>query len=169
VPLLAVDPALTPINEPLMWHDYDANVIHNIRDAQPLNASKLHGTPVSGGVAVGSVRIIRRSQDVVAVRPGDIVVCVIPSPAIASVMGIAAGVIAESGSALSSAAIVAREHRLPAVFGVRSATTALHDGQLVTIDGHSGAVTPEPHLHQPRGYWREDAWRGASGQDGSTA
>ncbi len=42
---------------------------------------------------------------------------------------------------LSHAAIVARELRIPAVVGVPDATTRLHDGDTVTIDGAAGTVT----------------------------
>jgi pyruvate,water dikinase len=40
------------------------------------------------------------------------------------------------------AAVVARELGLPAVFGVRDATTRLHDGELVAVDADAGTVTP---------------------------
>ncbi|WP_454966289.1 PEP-utilizing enzyme [Arachnia propionica] len=41
---------------------------------------------------------------------------------------------------LSHAAIVAREYGIPAVLGVLEATTRLHDGQVVTVDGGTGRV-----------------------------
>jgi pyruvate, water dikinase len=38
------------------------------------------------------------------------------------------------------AAVVAREMGLPAVFGVREATTLLRDGEIVQVDGVAGRV-----------------------------
>ncbi len=53
------------------------------------------------------------------------------------------------------AAIVSRELGVPAVVGARDATTTLHDGQLVTVDGTTGVVVegavPDPADQRPRG------------------
>lgn len=48
--------------------------------------------------------------------------------------------VTDAGGALSHAAIVAREHNVPAVLGTVNATTVLRDGQVVTVDGTSGTV-----------------------------
>jgi pyruvate,water dikinase len=50
--------------------------------------------------------------------------------------------VTEGGGLLSHPAIVAREYRLPAVVGCEEATSRFHDGQLVTVDGTAGTVTP---------------------------
>jgi phosphohistidine swiveling domain-containing protein len=54
-----------------------------------------------------------------------------------------AAVVAETGGALSNAAIVAREIGVPAVFGVRCATSLIAAGAEVTVDGTSGSVCVE--------------------------
>jgi pyruvate,water dikinase len=41
---------------------------------------------------------------------------------------------------LSHAAIVAREHRIPAVLGVPHAMATIRDGQIVTVRGEEGTV-----------------------------
>jgi rifampicin phosphotransferase len=47
------------------------------------------------------------------------------------------------------AAPVAREYGIPAVVGTGDATTRLNPGQLVTVDGAAGTVTPhEPTANQ---------------------
>ncbi len=48
------------------------------------------------------------------------------------------------------AAIVARELRVPCVVGARDATTVLHDGQTVTVDGGRGTVTAGSSAPQVR-------------------
>ncbi len=50
----------------------------------------------------------------------------------------AAAVVADGGGVRSHAAIVAREHGIPAVIGAPGATAT--DGQLVTVDGTTGRV-----------------------------
>ena len=104
-------------------------------------ADTLAGTPGSHGTATGRARIVRGPGDFTRVQPGDILVCPYTDPAWTPLLRIAAGVVTETGGVLSHAAIVARERRIPAVLGVRSATARLHDGTTITIDGTTGTVT----------------------------
>jgi pyruvate, water dikinase len=105
-------------------------------------AAALTGTPGSRGTVTGTARIVRGPGDFARVRPGDILVCPFTDPAWTPLLRIAAGVITETGGVLSHAAIVAREHAIPAVLGIPNATGRLHDGTIVTIDGTTGTVTP---------------------------
>ncbi len=50
------------------------------------------------------------------------------------------GLVVEKGSMLSHSAIVAREMGIPAVVGVREATSRIRDGQRVRLDGAAGKV-----------------------------
>lgn len=100
----------------------------------------LTGTPASPGRATGPVRLIHGPADFARVQPGDILVCRTTDPAWTPLFGVAAAVITETGGLLSHAAIVAREHGLPAVLAVPGATTTLPDGALVAVDGSSGRV-----------------------------
>ena len=100
----------------------------------------LNGTPGSPGRAAGPVRIVNSPNDFARVRPGDILVCRTTDPAWTALFGVVAAVFTETGGLLSHAAIVAREHGLPAVLAVHGATTALPDGAVVTVDGSSGHI-----------------------------
>lgn len=107
----------------------------------------LTGTPGSRGAATGPARTVQGPQDFTRVRLGDILICPFTDPAWTPLLRIVAGVITETGGALSHAAIVAREHCIPAVLGVPGATAAIPDGSIVTIDGTAGTVvtpTDEP-------------------------
>ena len=100
----------------------------------------LHGTPGSRGTATGPARIVRGPADFVYVRPGDILVCPFTDPAWTPLLSIAAGVITEQGGVLSHAAIVAREHQIPAVLAVPDATRRIPDGARVTVNGTTGQI-----------------------------
>ncbi len=100
----------------------------------------LTGTPASPGRATGPVRLIHSPADFARVQPGDILVCRTTDPAWTPLFGVAAAVITETGGLLSHAAIVAREHGLPAVLAIPDATTTLPDGALVAVDGSSGRI-----------------------------
>ncbi|GAA3226842.1 PEP/pyruvate-binding domain-containing protein [Oerskovia jenensis] len=107
------------------------------------NGSLLRGAAGSSGVATGPARIVRGPADFSHVSPGDVLVCPFTDPAWTPLLRIAAGVVTETGGALSHAAIVARERRIPAVLGVTGATRLIAEGSLVTVDGEAGTVTVE--------------------------
>lgn len=102
----------------------------------------LQGTPGAHGVVTGGARIVRGPADFTAVQPGDIVICPYTDPAWTALFRIAAGVVTETGGALSHAAIVAREYGIPAVLGVPDALNLIENGSQVTLDGTAGTITP---------------------------
>lgn len=104
-------------------------------------AATLTGTPGSRGTVTGTARIVRGPGDFARVHPGDILVCPFTDPAWTPLLRIVAGVVTETGGVLSHAAIVAREHAIPAVLGIPNATSRLHDDTVITIDGTTGTVT----------------------------
>ncbi|MER7500802.1 PEP/pyruvate-binding domain-containing protein [Nonomuraea pusilla] len=109
--------------------------------AQDAQAATLTGTPGSHGTVTGTARIVRGPRDFARVRPGDVLVCPFTDPAWTPLLRIAGGVVTETGGVLSHAAIVAREHAIPAVLGIPNATGRLRDDTVVTVDGTAGTVT----------------------------
>jgi pyruvate,water dikinase len=73
---------------------------------------------------------------------GEILVCPYTNPSWTPLFGRAAAVVVDLGGVGSHAAIVAREYGIPAVMGTSNGTSILTDGQLVTVDGKLGRVTP---------------------------
>jgi phosphohistidine swiveling domain-containing protein len=106
----------------------------------PPDDAVAYGTPGSPGVAHGPVRLVHGPEEFGRVQPGDVVVAPFTNPAWTPLFARAAAVIVDAGSAMSHAAIVAREYGLPAVMGTRDALTRLQDGQQVTVDGTRGLV-----------------------------
>jgi phosphoenolpyruvate synthase/pyruvate phosphate dikinase len=78
----------------------------------------------------------------IAIEPGDILVCPYTDPAWTPLLGIAAGVVTETGGMLSHAAIVARERGIPAVLGIAGVMDRLSEGAVMTVDGTAGTVLP---------------------------
>jgi pyruvate,water dikinase len=111
--------------------------------AEPVPARRpeaLTGTPGSPGTATGPARVLRGPADFARVRPGDVIVCRSTDPAWTPLFAVAAAIVTETGGVLSHAAIVAREHRIPAVLGVAGAMSAIRDDQPVTVHGDHGDV-----------------------------
>jgi pyruvate,water dikinase len=77
-----------------------------------------------------------------SLQPGEVLVAPYTNPSWTPLFGRAAAVIVDAGSAMSHAAIVAREYGIPAVMGTGDALTRLQDGQLVRVDGTRGLVFP---------------------------
>lgn len=102
----------------------------------------LSGTAGAHGRRSGPARVLRSTAELSHLQHGDILVCRYTDPSWTPAFRIAAGIVTETGGVLSHAAIVAREHHIPAVIGVPDATTAIRDGQIITIDGTRGSVTP---------------------------
>ncbi|MBB1587517.1 MAG: hypothetical protein HG423_012215 [Propionibacterium sp.] len=105
--------------------------------------SGMTGVAASPGVISGPVRVISGPAEFARLRPGAVLVCQATDPAWTPLFASASAVVAETGGLLSHAAIVAREYGIPAVLGVLEATTRLHDGQGVTVDGGAGRVRIE--------------------------
>lgn len=101
----------------------------------------LAGVAASAGIVEGPVRLIRGHDDMHRLIDGDVLVCQVTSPAWA----LACAIVADGGGAFSHAAIAAREHGIPAVLGTGAATTTLHDGQRIRIDGTRGLVFSSSH------------------------
>jgi rifampicin phosphotransferase len=107
----------------------------------PRGDALVSGTPASGGLATGPVRVIRDTADFGRLRGGDVLVCPYTNPAWTPLFQRAAAVVVDTGGIGSHAAIVAREYGIPAVMGSATGTSVLTDGQVVTVDGDTGLVT----------------------------
>ncbi|HET7057304.1 MAG TPA: PEP/pyruvate-binding domain-containing protein [Nitrospiraceae bacterium] len=101
----------------------------------------LHGLSISSGIVSGPVRRIHSHEDFKHVQRGDIVVTAVLDPGMASLFGLAGGLIAEMGGILSHGAIIAREYGIPAVVNIGQINHLLQDGQYITLDANKGVVT----------------------------
>ncbi len=137
-------------------NDADREKITRRNDKHPLSqkvwdASKLlvfdsrgdtlKGISGSTGVAVGTVCVIHSPSEFHKMKRGDILVCELTDPEWTPLFSLAAGVVADTGSSLSHAAIVAREFGIPAVLGVGFATSRFKDGDMIRVDGNKGIVS----------------------------
>jgi rifampicin phosphotransferase len=101
-----------------------------------VRAVESSGIPVGGGRGRGVVR-----SDVADAGPGVVLVVPALDPRLAPVIPQLSGLVAETGSPLSHLAILAREYGVPTVVGKVGAVGAMHDGDVVEVDGSTGEVT----------------------------
>ncbi|NHN42412.1 phosphoenolpyruvate synthase [Halorubellus sp. JP-L1] len=98
------------------------------------------GLGSSPGIASGAARIVKKLDQLDKVEEGDIIVTEMTTPDMVPAMKRAAGIVTDEGGMTSHAAIVSRELGVPAVVGAGDGTTALADGQTITIDGDKGTI-----------------------------
>ncbi|MFZ5586342.1 MAG: PEP/pyruvate-binding domain-containing protein [Thermodesulfobacteriota bacterium] len=98
------------------------------------------GVTASPGVAVGRVVHVHGRADLAGVTEGCVLVAQSSLPEYALVLDKATGLVCEVGGPASHLASVARERRVPAVFGVPDARRALKQGELVTLDADRALV-----------------------------
>ena len=99
----------------------------------------LAGIGVSSGIVEGIVRVVD-DPAFAEVEPDEILVARLTDPSWSSIMFISAGLIVDTGGALSHAALVARELKIPCVVNTGNGTTTLHTGDRVRVDGDSGII-----------------------------
>ncbi|AXV40554.1 phosphoenolpyruvate synthase [Methanobacterium sp. BAmetb5] len=98
------------------------------------------GLGASPGMAAGSVKIIKTTDELDKVQEGDILVTVMTTPDMVPAMKRANGIITDEGGVTCHAAIVSRELGIPCVVGTGDATSILPENSQVTLDGNKGIV-----------------------------
>ncbi len=101
----------------------------------------IRGLSAAPGSASGPVRVLLRPEDGNRLADGEVLVAPMTNPDWLPTIRRAAALVTETGGMTCHAAIVARELGVPCVVGARNATTELHDGTIVTVDGAHGQVT----------------------------
>jgi phosphohistidine swiveling domain-containing protein len=101
---------------------------------------EVRGMGAVGGRYSGVACVIQREEDFDRLRPGDVLVCTMTSPAWAPVLPLAGALVTDHGGMLSHPAVIAREFGIPAVVATRHGTAVIPDGAFVEVDGHEGVV-----------------------------
>ena len=113
----------------------------NDRESVGESSSVLIGTPGSPGKAFGNTCLVKSHSDFGKFKQGQILVAPYTTPVWTLLLSLAAGVVTETGGALSHAAIIAREYGIPAVVGVANAVSRIPDGTNLEVDGSAGRVS----------------------------
>jgi pyruvate,water dikinase len=104
-------------------------------------ARQLVGQPSSPGVYTGKARIINSIEDFKGVEKGEILVFDSVQPQMTFIISLAGAIIERRGGMLVHSSIIAREMKIPAVNGVPKATSLIHTGDMVTVNGDMGIIT----------------------------
>ena len=106
-----------------------------------LNATKkLSGIACSFGVVEGEVYIAKTVNDAKQMPAGKIMLTKFTDPAWTVYFSKITGLITETGGMLSHGAIISREYGIPAVLGVKNASSIIKNGDTVRLDGSTGEI-----------------------------
>jgi pyruvate,water dikinase len=99
------------------------------------------GVGASSGRVSAPARLLHGPDDFASMRPGEVLVARMTTPAWTPLFAMASAVVTDVGGPLSHSSIVAREYGIPAVLGTGVATQRVSSGQQVMVDGDAGTVT----------------------------
>ncbi len=102
---------------------------------------QLVGQPAGPGLSKGTARVIRQHLDLQDFKNSEILVCDAVDPNMTFIIPLAAAVVERRGGMLIHGAIIAREYGLPCVTGIPDATSMIHSGDEIIVDGYLGIVT----------------------------
>ncbi len=139
-----LDAPLTLGTPPRLIGDPIARAVDRVRNASTVADGAIVGHPASVGRATGQVRVVSGPDDFPNFLAGEILVAKATAPAWTQLFPLAAAVVTDGGTLAAHASLIAREYGIPAVVGTGDATIRLHTGQVVTVDGGAGTVTPSP-------------------------
>ncbi len=100
----------------------------------------LKGVAASAGRVTAPARVVHSPDEFTQMRPGEVLVAAITTPAWTPLFAMASAVVTDVGGPLSHGSIVAREYNIPAVMGTGVATRRIQSGQVITVDGSAGTV-----------------------------
>jgi pyruvate,water dikinase len=103
----------------------------------------IKGVAASPGRVTAPACVVHGPEDFGKMKASDVLVAAMTTPAWTPLFARAAAVVTDVGGPLSHGSIVAREYGIPAVLGTGVATRRIRSGQIITVDGNSGAVVLE--------------------------
>ncbi|MBN1935538.1 MAG: hypothetical protein JW934_12795 [Anaerolineae bacterium] len=106
----------------------------------PPGQHTIAGFAGAAGIVEGRVRRLDRPEEGDQLQTGEILVTSTTNIGWTPLFSRVAAIVTDIGAPLSHAAIVARELGIPAVVGCGNATTVLHTGDRVRVDGGRGIV-----------------------------
>jgi phosphohistidine swiveling domain-containing protein len=136
-------PAPLTLGTPLpLIGDPIARAVTVARGTRQVPPGAIVGQPASAGRATGPVRLVTGPADFAAFADGEVLLAATTAPAFTPLFARAAAVVTDGGTLAAHASLIAREYGIAAVVGTGDATRRLRTGQLVTVDGGAGTVTP---------------------------
>ncbi len=105
-----------------------------------VTAVRGQGIGIGQGSVSGRARVVSNGAGAAHFNPGDILVASCTTADCVDAIRKAAGIITEDGSLTSHAAVIGLRLGVPVIIGVKNATSAIRDGDMLTLDIQRGLV-----------------------------
>jgi pyruvate,water dikinase len=102
--------------------------------------SKYLGIPASEGYYKGKIKHVKTVFEFDKVKQDQILVIPFSDISWLPILSKAGAIISQSGGILSHAAVIAREYKIPSIFGVMNAYN-IPDGSIAIVNGNTGVIT----------------------------
>jgi pyruvate,water dikinase len=106
----------------------------------PVGQILARGIGAAPGVVDGAARVLAAPSEGDRLQAGEVLVAPMTNPDWLPTLRRASAVVTDGGGMTCHAAIVSRELGIPCVVGARTATSSVHTGDVVTVDGAAGTV-----------------------------
>ena len=119
--------------------EFDKKCVRVSLHNRSFDGKNLQGVPCSNGVVTGEALVVtdvNTRQDV----KDKILITAMTDPGWVFLLATAKGVIAQKGSILSHTAIISRELGIPSIVGVDNVLSAIHSGDMITMNGNTGEI-----------------------------
>ncbi|UIE38807.1 pyruvate kinase [Leptodesmis sichuanensis] len=113
-----------------------------------VTAIRGRGIGIGQGLVSGRARIVHTASDASNFPAGEILVATSTTADMVDAIRKAAGIITEDGSLTSHAAVIGLRLSVPVIVGIKNATSAIRDGEIITLDIPRGLIyagTTTPH------------------------
>jgi pyruvate kinase len=113
-----------------------------------VTAIRGRGIGIGQGSVSGRARIVHTASDASNFPAGEILVATSTTADMVDAIRKASGIITEDGSLTSHAAVIGLRLSVPVIVGVKNATSAIRDGEIITLDIPRGLIyagTTTPH------------------------
>ena len=101
----------------------------------------LTGINASYGIKRGRACLVLEKEDLFKLKSGDIMICKHIPPEWIPIFSIASAVVSDTGGILSHSTSIAREYKIPLVLATGNATSRIHDGDEILVNGSRGIVS----------------------------
>lgn len=98
------------------------------------------GVGIGQGSVSGRARVIRNGSEPTHFNPGEILVASDTRADFVDAIKKAAGIITEDNSLKSHSAVISQQLKVPAIIGVKNATSLIRDGEIITLDLQRGVI-----------------------------
>ncbi|MGQ9870864.1 pyruvate kinase [Leptodesmis sp.] len=113
-----------------------------------VTAIRGRGIGIGQGLVSGRARIVHTASDASNFPAGEILIATSTTAEMVDAIRKASGIVTEDGSLTSHAAVIGLRLSVPVIVGVKNATSAIRDGEIVTLDIPRGLIyagTTTPH------------------------